>query len=563
MARDLRSPILSSALERVRHHPQNSLRQTRAFSAVLGALFSGGSMLMIATAVAQTPTPQTRVESAETRSERMLDALGGRARWATLTSLVNDSYQHRSEAPTLVSARITLDLTAPRWRIETTAPDLHTVRVWDGTRELGWRLTRDASVEDLPKTVRDEDLRWHRGHLYRNLHQIAKRDSALTLRIVDDRLEAYEDKQRVIWFRLTSEGEPYAFGALDDALGSRCGPWNFERDGLRHPSWVSNASGTWRADVYELATNVELEDALFARPKFLQGMPALLGTWRGSGEFLGKAAQMDLQIEDRLANAFVRWQINVKYAQQLAFSGELNARRDLQGLHGTWIDSSGEQLPVSSLILGDCVRSDWQKGYSRYCLRAADVLSIEDFSRDAAVPFGRYELKRVASTTSPTAVPTSASKPNASALPCPSKRYREFDFWLGNWQVETNGQVIASSRITLAQNGCVLHEDYRIAASGYHGQSLNIFDASRGTWHQTWVDNSGMLLRLDGGLRDGVMVLEGARQLREGEGLIEQRERIRWTPNADGTVRQQWESRKAGGEWTTAFDGIYRKSEPN
>ena len=39
------------------------------------------------------------------------------------------------------------------------------------------------------------------------------------------------------------------------------------------------------------------------------------------------------------------------------------------------------------------------------------------------------------------------------------------------------------------------------------------------------------------------------------------RERIAWTPNADGTVRQLWESSKDDGKtWTVSFDGLYRKA---
>ncbi|CAN5170593.1 hypothetical protein BH11PSE14_BH11PSE14_24070 [soil metagenome] len=40
---------------------------------------------------------------------------------------------------------------------------------------------------------------------------------------------------------------------------------------------------------------------------------------------------------------------------------------------------------------------------------------------------------------------------------------------------------------------------------------------------------------------------------------VVQRERITWTPNADGSVRQFWESSSDDGKrWTTAFDGLYK-----
>jgi hypothetical protein len=80
---------------------------------------------------------------------------------------------------------------------------------------------------------------------------------------------------------------------------------------------------------------------------------------------------------------------------------------------------------------------------------------------------------------------------------------------------------------------------------------LNTYDVARKVWHQTWVDNDGLLLLLDGGLVNGRMVLEG-----QGQGV---RHRITWTPNPDGTVRQFWETADASGKWIVAFDGMYKR----
>ncbi len=91
------------------------------------------------------------------------------------------------------------------------------------------------------------------------------------------------------------------------------------------------------------------------------------------------------------------------------------------------------------------------------------------------------------------------------------------------------------------------------------GRSLNAYDASNGRWHQTWVDSTGGLLLLDGGLVDGSMVLEGTAP---GEaGATPERQRITWSPEPDG-VRQHWESSPDDGvTWTTAFDGRYRRRD--
>ena len=92
-------------------------------------------------------------------------------------------------------------------------------------------------------------------------------------------------------------------------------------------------------------------------------------------------------------------------------------------------------------------------------------------------------------------------------------------------------------------NGCVLHERYT-TPSGYAGESFNIFDAARGVWHQTWVDSSGAVLDLNGGWADGRMVMSGDRKGPQGNPMTD---RITWTPNDDGTVRQHWEASTDGG----------------
>lgn len=52
------------------------------------------------------------------------------------------------------------------------------------------------------------------------------------------------------------------------------------------------------------------------------------------------------------------------------------------------------------------------------------------------------------------------------------------------------------------------------------------------------------------------MVLEGQTT---GAGAQVTRHRITWTPNADGSVRQFWESADDKGRWNTAFDGLYTR----
>jgi len=144
----------------------------------------------------------------------------------------------------------------------------------------------------------------------------------------------------------------------------------------------------------------------------------------------------------------------------------------------------------------------------------------------------------------------------AFAAACDAGAHRQFDFWLGEWEVRTpDGKLAGTNRIEREYDGCVLHERYD-TGRGYRGESLNVYDAPRKVWHQTWVDSSGTLLLLEGGLRDGRMVLEGRTA---GADAQTTKHRITWTPNPDGTVRQFWESTDAQGRWTTAFDGQYKR----
>lgn len=144
----------------------------------------------------------------------------------------------------------------------------------------------------------------------------------------------------------------------------------------------------------------------------------------------------------------------------------------------------------------------------------------------------------------------------ATPVPCSSPEHRQFDFWLGEWQVRTpDGKVAGINRITSEYGGCVVHERYA-TGRGYSGESLNVYDAARKVWHQSWVDDTGLLLTLEGRWDGKSMVLVG--QAPDATGKVS-RQRITWTPNADGSVRQLWETADDQGKWTVAFDGQYTK----
>ena len=149
----------------------------------------------------------------------------------------------------------------------------------------------------------------------------------------------------------------------------------------------------------------------------------------------------------------------------------------------------------------------------------------------------------------------SANKPASPAGPCTSAQHRQFDFWIGDWEVRLpDGKPAGTNRISRILDGCVLQENWT-GAGGSSGASFNIYDRTARRWHQTWVDDQGSLLQLDGEFAGAVMTLRGETLDSSGAKLLQ---RITWERVGPAQVRQLWEtSRDAGKTWTVVFDGRY------
>jgi len=155
---------------------------------------------------------------------------------------------------------------------------------------------------------------------------------------------------------------------------------------------------------------------------------------------------------------------------------------------------------------------------------------------------------------------TAQSAPPTFGCPASATEYHQFDFWIGKWEVrDPSGKtVVGHSRIEAVSDGCGISENWR-GAKGSNGVSYNAWDPETGHWHQFWIGNNvDGVLSLEGGIDKDRMVLSGTRKnAKTGKPQLQ---RITWTADKDGSVRQRWETSDDGGKaWTTAFDGIYRK----
>lgn len=148
---------------------------------------------------------------------------------------------------------------------------------------------------------------------------------------------------------------------------------------------------------------------------------------------------------------------------------------------------------------------------------------------------------------------------DVDARPCEIlPEYGELDFWIGDWDVSSEGRLAGTNTIQKTVQGCVLLESWT-SVSGGTGKSLNYYDPDRKKWIQIWVDSEGGVIHAEGGLRDGSMKLEGTHVYRNGSA---ESFRMTFTPREDGSVRQFIEQSKDEGKtWYVWFDGIYTRKK--
>jgi hypothetical protein len=153
-----------------------------------------------------------------------------------------------------------------------------------------------------------------------------------------------------------------------------------------------------------------------------------------------------------------------------------------------------------------------------------------------------------------------ASPQSVQSASCSASEYRQFDFWLGDWDAFDNDRpdtAVARIRVDSILDGCVVHEDYQ-DTNGSKGQSFSIYDASRKTWHQSWVTNRGRVLIIEGTFQNGEMFMTGVDRLNGQERHV----RGTWKPIPGGVSEVASTSTNGGKTWTPWFDLLFRPHRP-
>lgn len=137
--------------------------------------------------------------------------------------------------------------------------------------------------------------------------------------------------------------------------------------------------------------------------------------------------------------------------------------------------------------------------------------------------------------------------------------YRDFDFWVGHWDVyDPDGNFAGENLISLREGGCLILEEWT-GSQGGSGTSMNFYDPAVGAWRQVW-QSAGAFIDYTGALDDGSMALEGA--ITYNRTGLSAPFRGRWTEQDDGSVLQEfWQYNSETDVWDVWFVGEYRRKE--
>ena len=141
---------------------------------------------------------------------------------------------------------------------------------------------------------------------------------------------------------------------------------------------------------------------------------------------------------------------------------------------------------------------------------------------------------------------------------------RQFDFWLGEWNVSTTQGAVPSgnSTIELILENCVVQENWKSLNGPYAGKSYNIYNASLKRWEQYWVDNVGGNIFFYGGLKDGVMDY-WTDDLPQPDGTKLKRH-LQFFKLGPDSVRQFSQGSSDGGKsWQVEYDFTYIRKSKN
>jgi hypothetical protein len=146
--------------------------------------------------------------------------------------------------------------------------------------------------------------------------------------------------------------------------------------------------------------------------------------------------------------------------------------------------------------------------------------------------------------------------------PCSSEHAKQFDFWVGTWDLEwtdaKGNKLKGTNTINKILGGCVIEENFSTGGSQpYLGKSHSLYDAKSGLWKQTWVDSGGAYIDLTGEFKDGRMILRREGTDQKGNKALF---RMIFSNIQKDSFLWDWESSSDEGKtWTTNWKINYKR----
>jgi hypothetical protein len=155
-----------------------------------------------------------------------------------------------------------------------------------------------------------------------------------------------------------------------------------------------------------------------------------------------------------------------------------------------------------------------------------------------------------------------AEQAATQANPCAAAQQKQFDFWVGEWDLTWPGAKAGevghgTNSIKRIMDGCVVQENFSGADSMHlRGTSVSTFDLKSGIWKQTWVDNEGGYLDFIGEFKVGQMILQ-REAVRNGTKILQ---RMVWKNISANEFDWSWESSQDGGKtWQVNWPIHYKR----
>ena len=156
----------------------------------------------------------------------------------------------------------------------------------------------------------------------------------------------------------------------------------------------------------------------------------------------------------------------------------------------------------------------------------------------------------------------------AQKLPCSQPTYRQFDFWIGEWEAfGKNGQKAGNSKVSVILDSCIILEEWTSAALQqglrYAGKSYNTYNASTKQWQQTWVDNVGGTNEYLQGKFENNQIIYTSTSFKFSKDTFAIR-KMTFTNLSNSKLRQHGQISKDNGlTWATEYDLEYRRKTGN